>query len=769
MSAMGHGENTPACKGKSESDRLAAKVSGSCHQPKWLTSIVLAVGVIAVMPLASHAGTVTRKARVTGGIETVTVTADKFSENVQTVPMSVTPISGALLQKFHMQNFQSLTGTVPNVQVQVNAGLSLAASYVIRGIGIAANPSPYVGTEVGTVIDGVVQTVNELGLIDQFDVKRIEILRGPQGTLFGANTTGGVINVITRQPTGKFGAYGTVSLGNYNELDVAAAVNFPITSTLAGKISFSHRGRDGFYTNLYNGSKIGGIDSNQMRGYLKWTPNDRFNFTLEEQIQKIRNGTDVLLNLAYPGEIFYRPNTPHNFSLYSGVPDVHNTDTESTTGTANWRSSIGEITSITNYADWKSFGYQDIGGINCQCYEQVGLDKGWQFSEELRDNVHPVRSVDLLVGTFLQEWGYSSNGQGWPQFVNPDVVSVNLAKERTENFAGFTQMYWNITDRLRLQAGLRVSWEQVRMNEAALTYLQPLGTNAYKGFGNLIGATQLPNPPNNLPATGEKSWTNMGGKVGLDYQVSDNAMVYGYYARGFKSGGFNGRVTNSADIGPYNPEFVNSYEVGLKSNWLDDHLQADFAAFYNDWTNMQVNQVLYRGTPPQASSTILNAAAATTDGIEFEGEWIPTHGLTLSGSVGYLHAVYDKFLSGTGAGAINYSGRNLVYSPMWNASVSADYRFYMFKGSMDAALQYVYDGKRWGNYTDAPSERLNAYNILNANVSWGPRHGHWSIALWARNLTDTRYLTLALDAPPLFTEGLLGAPRQFGMDFNFKF
>jgi iron complex outermembrane receptor protein len=134
--------------------------------------------------------------------------------------------------------------------VQVNAGLSLAASYVIRGIGIAANPSPYVGTEVGTVIDGVVQTVNELGLIDQFDVDRVEVLRGPQGTLFGANTTGGVINVVTRQPTGEYGAYGTVTLGNYNEVDGSAAVNFPITDELAGKISFSHRGRDGFYTNL---------------------------------------------------------------------------------------------------------------------------------------------------------------------------------------------------------------------------------------------------------------------------------------------------------------------------------------------------------------------------------------------------------------------------------------------------------------------------------------------------------------------------------------
>lgn len=724
-------------------------------------------GLIAASASANAQSNVPQ-AQTAGGIETVTVTAEKREENVQTVPLSVTPITGADMEKFHVQDLKDITGTVPNVQVQVNGGLSLAASYVIRGIGIAANPSPYVGTEVGTVVDGVVQTVNELGLIDQFDVDRVEVLRGPQGTLFGANTTGGVINVVTRQPTGEYGAYGTVTLGNYNEVDGAGAVNFPITDDLAGKISFSHRSRDGFYTNLYTDSRIGGINSNQVRAYLKWTPAADLDITFEEEMRRIRNGTDVLLDLAYPGEIFYRPGTPVDFKLYSDVPDVHNTDTNSHTLTANWRTGMGTITSITNYASWSSFGYQDVDGIDCACYEQVGTDKGWQFSEELRDDLHITDNVELLVGGFFQQWGYNSNGQGWPQFVSMNVVSVNLANQRSENLSGFTQLYWNITDRLRLQAGVRVSWENVKMKEAALTYDQPLGTDAFKGVGNLVGATLLPNSPDNLPTEGQKDWTNLGGKFGLDYQVSDNAMIYGYYARGFKSGGFNGRVTNAADIGPYNPEFVNSFELGLKSNWLDNHLQLNLAGFLNKWSDMQVNQVLYRGTPPQASSTILNAAKATTEGVEFEGAWIPIDGLTLSGTVGYLHAVYDEFASGTGPGSVDYSGRDLVYSPKWNASVGAEYAFNAFEGVMDASLQYVYNGARWGNYTQAPSERMDAYGLLNANLSWSPPSGKWTVALWGRNLADKKYISLALDAPPLFTEGLLGAPRQVGVDFKFN-
>jgi iron complex outermembrane receptor protein len=719
---------------------------------------------------------------ITNGIETVTVTAQKREENVQTVPLSVTPLTGATLERLHMQDLKDITGTVPNVQVQVNGGLSLAASYVVRGIGIAANPSPYVGTEVGTVIDGVVQSVNELGLVDQFDVERIEVLRGPQGTLFGANTTGGVINIITRQPTGVYGAYGTVSVGNFGQLDGSGAVNFPIIEDeLAGKLSFSHRGRDGFYTNLYTGERIGGIDSNQARAYLRWTPTANLDVTWQGEMRRIRNGTDVLLDIAYPGEIFYRPDTPLDFKLYSDVPDIHNTDTFSNTITANWRTGLGTFTSITNYSTWKSYGFQDVDGIDCQCYEQVGLDKGWQASQELRDVFHPLDNVEVLIGGFAQFWGYNSNGQGWPQFASPNIVSVNLANQRTTNLAAFSQVYWKVTDRLRVQAGLRVSWERVKMKEAALTYFQPAGTDAFKGFGNLVGAALLPSDPNNLPAEGAKDWTNVGGKFGVDYQVTDEAMVYGYYARGFKSGGFNGRVTAAADIGPYNPEFVNSYEIGAKTNWLDNHLQLNMAAFLNKWSNMQVNQVLYRGTPPQASSTILNAAQATTEGIELEGEFIPVDGLRLNATVGYLHAVYDDFLSGSGAlcppapatqpsgCAVDYSGRDLVYSPKWNASFSATYSFPVLGGVSDATVQYTFNGKRWGNYTQAPSELLPAVSLVNANLSWTPEDGKWTVALWARNLFDRKYLSLALDAPPLFTEGLLGAPRQVGVDFSFNF
>lgn len=703
-------------------------------------------------------------------LQEIIVTAQKRAENLQDVPLSVSAVTGETLERLHQQDLSQITATVPNVQVQVNGGLSLSASYVIRGIGIAANPSPYVGTEVGTVVDGVVASSNALGLSDQFDVERVEVLRGPQGTLFGANTTGGVINFITRQPTGEYGAYGQVTVGNYSRLDAQAAFNAPVTDTLAAKVAVSHRSRDGFYTNLYTGDRIGGLNSTTLRGYLRWTPSANFDATLITELRRMRNGTDVLLNISYPGEIFYRPDTPFDFKLYSDVPDQHDTDVISNTLTLNLSTGIGELTSVTNYSRYKTFGYQDIDGIDLYGYAQVGRDKGWQFSQELRNQMKLSDSFQWLVGVYAQLWGYNSVGQGWTAFVDTRNISVNLAKQRTTNLAAFTQIYWDLTDRLRLQGGARVSYEKVRLSEDASTWIQPNGTNPALGFGNLVGAIKNPYPADNLPATGQESWTNFGGKIGLDYKLAEDAMLYGFYARGFKSGGFNGRVTSAVDIGPYNPEFVDSFEVGLKSDLFDKHVRFNLSFFLNKWDNMQVNQVLYRGTPPQASSTILNAAKATTKGFEIETEIVPSRFFRINGTLGYLDAKYDKFTVQTSpTTVIDYSGRALVYSPRWNGSLSATATADVGGGALDATVQYVYNGARWGNYTQAPSERLGAYNIVNANINWSPASDKWSIGLWARNLFDERYLSLALDAPPLFTEGLFGNPREFGVDLKFNF
>lgn len=715
-------------------------------------------------------------------VQEIIVTAQKRTENIQTVPLTVTPVTAATIEKLHVQALSDLTGSIPNVQINVNAGVALASGISIRGIGVVNQPSPFAGTEVATVIDGVPQGTDQFGLTDQFDVERIEILAGPQGTLFGANTTGGVVNIVMKQPTGEFGGYGTITAGNYNRMNAAVAVNFPIISdVLAGKISFSHDGRDGFYTNLYNGNRVGGINEDTLRAYLKYTPNQDLDVTFVAQLQRLRNEDTLLQENSHPGEIFYQPGKKVDFTIYDDVPNPNRYDTRSYTLTANWNSPIGKITSISNYETYKSLSGLDFDSINCYCMADFGKDQGWQASQEIRDVFHPVNHVEVLVGAFTQTWADNGNGVLVLPFADPNGMSQNLTKMRSTDVSGFTQVYWDVTDKLRLQAGARVSWDKVGLYRANLSYERPGGTSPLLELNNLQGAIPQPIDPVNAPSQGEHSWTNFGTKIGADYRIDSDIMIYGYYARGFKSGGFNGRVSRSGDIGPYNPEIVNSIEVGLKSTWLDKRLQVNVAAFYNKWNQMQVAQSVFSNGGATLASVILNAGAATTKGVELQTQIVPFQGFHIAGTLGYLSAYYDKFLSGEGplcppapaaqpAGCVvDYSGRAIPFAPMWNGSLTAGYDFVVANGDTSASLQYTYTSKKWGNYTQVPQELLPAVGLLNANLSWTPQGSNWTIAVWGRNLTNKLYQAAALDVPPLFTEVVLGNPREWGVDLKFKF
>ncbi|MHB8528098.1 MAG: TonB-dependent receptor [Caulobacteraceae bacterium] len=721
-------------------------------------------------------------------VEQIVVTAEKRAENVQSVPLTVTPFTGATIEKMHVETLRDLTGSVPNVQILENGGLALVSQFTIRGIGEFNVPLPYVGTEVVTTIDGVVQGSNLFGLTNRFDLERIEVLAGPQGTLFGANTTAGVVNIVTRQPTGEFGAYGTITVGNYHRFNVEAAVNFPIIpGVLAGKVAVDHEGRDGFYKNLYDGTRIDNIDDNILRGYLKWTPGPDLDVTLKAEYEHLKAGNTLLnTSLTYPGEFFYRPGTPRGFELYDLYGSTPNTNIfKAFTLTANWASPYGHVTSITSYEDYKYTQFLDFSGIKCYCF--IGFpgrdgwsDHGWQLSQELRDVVHPLKNVELLVGAFALTWEDAPDGFTVPGFVNPDIIAEGITHERTTNVSGFAQVYWDITDRLRFDGGLRVSWDKAYLFRANYTYFQPAGTQALLSFNNLIGATFLGSTPGNEPSSGEHSWTNEGGRIGLDYKITPDAMVYGFYARGFKSGGFNGAVTRKQNIGPYNPEQVNSFEAGVKSEWFDRRLLLNAAIFLNKWNNMQVEQFTF-ADPTTLNSVILNAGKATTKGVEFTAEVVPIRGLRLSGNLGYLSAHFDRFFSSTGplcppppqpqplGCAINYAGRDIPYSPHWTGSLHASYTVAVAGGDLDAAVEWTYSDPKWGNYTEASVERLPAVRLFNANVSWGPKDGHWTVALWGRNLANKHYTANALDVPPLFTESVLGSPREIGADFKFNF
>jgi iron complex outermembrane recepter protein len=725
-----------------------------------LSTIVTAV----VLTTAAPAFVMAQESTSAGPVlEQIIVTAQKREENLQTVPFSVSAVTGESLERFQYQDLKNLNGLVPNVQFtqMSNVGLTLAPS--IRGIGITNNPDPYTGTEVAVVIDGVVQGTRLLGLSDQFDIERIEVLRGPQGTLFGANTLGGVVNIVSRQPTGELGAYGKLTVGNYNERNAALAVNFPIVQdVLAGKVSLSQRQRDGFYTNLFDGSDLMWIDSAKARGHLLFTPSEDLSATLIIGRDRVRNGADIAANISSPNELFWRPGITQevNFNQFSDSPHINRADLDTYTLNVDWTTAIGQVTAIANYMDFDAFNIQDVDATQ-EFLMNAGRDlASRQHSAELRLATDFGDNVELTLGAFFMDLHYDVNTMSMVHAFSPDIITEQDVVSDEQSTALFAQLYWDMTDKLRLGAGFRMTQIDIDLGSVNRTH-RNANLHPYYYSRNIAEATLI----GSFAANGSEEWTEPGGKLSIDYQITSDVMLYAYYARGFKSGGFNGRITDPRDIGPFQPEYIDTIEVGMRSDWFNRRLRANVGIFYSEWDDMQVPQSVFRGDPPVASSTILNAASATSQGVELELEALPLEDLTISASIGYLDAKYEEFVDA----GVDYSGRPTPYAPEWTASLTASYDLDIGAGTLTPSVQYSFNDERWAAFTQFPAEHLDSYNLVNANLMFAPANSSWKVALWATNLTDEEYLSSSLTVPPLFSFASFGAPRQYGIDVTFDF
>lgn len=273
-------------------------------------SLTLSTSIVAlVLAGAAHgqepAGSAPQ--RTTHGLEEIVVISQKRgeAENLQTVPISVAAITGAALAERQINNISGLANSIPNVQINRFSNSADSAVFTIRGVGVN-DADPYVGTTVSVVVDGVVVGVNTAALLSLFDIERVEILRGPQGTLFGANTTGGVINVVTKQPTGELGGEAQLVYGNYDRINANFALNFPVTDKLSGKVSVLHSSHDGYFRNTADGRRLGEENVTSIRGYLRYAAGS-YDATLIGEYVRSRNGSQTSVSFTEPGFVLYRP------------------------------------------------------------------------------------------------------------------------------------------------------------------------------------------------------------------------------------------------------------------------------------------------------------------------------------------------------------------------------------------------------------------------------------------------------------------------------
>lgn len=749
-------------------------------------TMTLAFGGLSALALTASPGwaQTTKPADGAVGIADIIVTAQKKSENLQNVPISVAAVTARAVADLHAVTLQGLQGTVPNISLGNFSNTPNNAVIAIRGIGII-EPDPYAGNTVSIVSDGVPQYFSMGALMDLYDVDRIEVLRGPQGTLFGANTTGGVVSIVNAQPTQTFGGKLDVGYGNYHHFNIGGVVNLPISDQAAARFSISHDQRKGFVTNLVDGTDMGKRNVTIFRGAVKISPADNFNATLSGEYDRARNGSPIVVAGDLPGEaefvaagvqgMYQSPCQPglrcvapdHYFSARSGVPDQSDMDTYRVNLTMNLKhTGLGDVTSITGYRHFKLFEYTDQDGTPLFLDDTRRTTHGRQFSQELRTDVNLTGKVNMIAGGFYMNTRYDHDQDFRIQFAAPGLYQKNLQDQSNWSGSLFTQVYAHLTDQLRLQAGVRYTHESTSMRASTLTSINLSGHTDFDGTGNLVLG-------NVAPPRGNKSWDNIGWKLGLDYKITPDALLYAYWARGFKSGGFTGRIGIAQDLGPYNPEHVDTYEAGVKADFLEHRLRTNLSAFFTNYRDMQLSQIYFIGSGQNLvqGNTIINAASSHIKG--FEGEVIaaPAPGLTLKGSLAYLSAKYSKFpFLLPGGSTLDLTGQRLQNAPTWTAETSATYEFPLF-GDMKgrAHVQYTYTSEKLlTSIVDTPRAHVQPQSLVNANLDVMVTRS-LTVSLWATNLLNRHYINSVYDAPGTLGLTNYAPPLEWGVSAGYKF
>ncbi|KPF93444.1 TonB-dependent receptor [Novosphingobium sp. AAP83] len=730
----------------------------------------------------------------TGGISEIIVTAQKKAESIQSVPISIAAVSGEQLSAMNVTTLQALQGSVPNVQIDNFANTPNNAVFTIRGIGVI-EPDPYAGNTVSIVVDGVPQFFSMGALLDTYDTGRVEVLRGPQGTLFGANTTGGVVNVVTNQPTGEFGGYLRGTYGNWNRFDVNASIEAPLVKDVVSlKVSGIHTQRDGWVTNVWNGEDMGRKNVDAVRGQLRITPNSDLTVTLQGEYVAARNGAPIVVNGGLPGEAnhvpegtfwngaklpMYRspcavPNQPcvapdEYLSGNNEVPDQSDMTTKFFVGTIQYdNTALGDITAITGYKRFTLFEYTDQDGTAKTNNATRRRTQGWQFSQELRSSFDVGDRFNAVAGLFYLKTDYNHYQMYHLDFALPGLIQYNVQDQATESFSAFVQSYTQLTDRLKLSAGIRYTHDKIDARSTLDTGLgsEALTSAQWDKFDVVF--------PGSLDVGGKKSWNNVGWKIGLDYELAQNQLLYASWARGFKSGGFTGRIGVAADGDtPYGPEKVDTFEAGLKADFFDRKVRANLSVFYTNYRDMQVAQIYFDPDTNVQGNRILNAAQSEIKGFELEMQAVPVDGLTLRGSLAFLDTKYKNFLyfDPVAGSTLDLEGFALQNAPRWASTLGANFTTKLpDDSSVVADVSWMYTASKF--YTavvNTPRSTIQPTYYVDALLTYYGPDKKYSIGLWGKNLFDKRYISTVYDSPGYM--GLVGyaPPRQFGVSAGFNF
>ncbi|WP_374571246.1 TonB-dependent receptor [Phenylobacterium sp.] len=693
-------------------------------------------------------------------LDEIVVTARKKAENLQDIPISITAMTAEGMERAGVSTIADLARRTPGLQYGDFGDLKLSPTSLRGVVGSAgsAGADPAVGYYVDDVFVGQGAGAN----LDLYDIERVEVLRGPQGTLYGRNTIGGVISITTKRPSDTLEASATLEAGNYDELRVGASVSGPIVpGVVLGKIAAIRETRSGYEHNVLLNRDVNDKDVWSVRGQLLFDIGSDTSLLLTAAHNEADNQPLVFETLKYNDAAlapmlldaygYARNLDPYDRKVQSDVI-TKETLNASDVG-ATFKTKLGRfgITNVLAYHDHDYYSRTDTDRSPLRMAYDGDPEHVWRWSEELRVDLS-TGPVDWLAGLYY--FRQNSDNQSYIE-IGADLADLFGAASLTGTLAGsngvldtksssvFASATWKVTDRFDLTLGGRYT-----KDEKTIHYTQddPLAI--------LGGDTDI---------RANDTWSEFTPNANIRFRFTPDILAYATVSKGFKSGGFNDALGDANGIA-FAPETLWNYEAGLKASLLDHRAVFNAAAFYMKWDNIQISQ----DNPATAvyDPIILNGGAAHSQGVELELTARPLPALDIGANLSVQQAEYDEGTLPTGEPL-----RKLPYAPTYTAMLSAEYRIPVGGlGEVSLYGEYLARGESYLTANNDPDGRVDPYGLVNLRVTLNPQNERWRIALWGKNLTDEVYKQRLFDLSNQDLVGqkfiVLSNPRTYGIELK---
>lgn len=732
-------------------------------------------------------------------LQEITVTATRRAESLQDVASSASVFSAEDLSALKVLEPRDLAEQTPGLLTKFGPNGLATVGFYMRGVGI----NDFTGTvdpSVGVYVDEVFQPTPDMLNFAVYDIERVEVLRGPQGTLYGRNSTGGAINFITARPTEEFEGFVKAGYGSYQTSSLTAAVSGPLSDNLKGRIAtniINSSSNSGWSYNRFTGNELGKIESFAMRGQLEWTPSESTQVRLSyshgdsesEQPLLQHVGTRDPETFAICGPViagriaegqcvdfleYFDPDS----SVYDGAANVDprlELESDEFTLTVNWNLGRSTLTSITGFADFSKEQSQDIDASPNIVADNFTFNDVESFSQEIRLTSDESFDKPWIIGV-----NFGKSDIDWFQTIDLSDLAIptsNGAKQSTESWAVFGQMTFPITERLEFTGGLRYTDES--RDWAGATFVGTFSNLSEAYASGAPRLSQLPIPSGTPGAGGVLDFPTTVDEQKVDYsavlkyQATDDAMVYFSVSEAFRSGGYSSAVIFSQEaLEPYGSEELTAYEIGAKMSLADNTLRLNTSAFFYDYKGFQATFV--RAT--EASARLQNAGDVEITGLEAMLDWMPTESLSLSLGVALLDtkiASTDVVLPPLDGGPeTTIKGNEIPNAPKTSFNGRIGYDFAV-TDNLTLALQtdFNYVSEHFLEPNNRKYLAEDGYFLINGRITLLPTDGQWQVAVWGKNLGDEEYRSAAQDLALAlgFSEIVMGMPRTWGLEFEYRF